>query len=152
MLALVLMILFAQADALTDGQTPKTRAPQVNDSEAQAIGARLRCPVCQGMPISESPSEMAQAMMTRVREMLAEGRSRDEIVTYFTQRYGDWVLLDPRKTGINWLLWGLPPLVLLAGAFVVRAYTRRAAPPAAPVVTPQSDDPYLAAVRSEVDQ
>jgi cytochrome c-type biogenesis protein CcmH len=150
MIALLLVCLLSQTSD-TDGQTPRTRAPSVNEAEAQAIGSRLRCPVCQGMPISESPSEMAQAMMVRVREMLADGKSRDEILTYFTQRYGDWVLLDPRKSGINWLLWTLPPIALIAGAFVARRYTKRAADVSAPASTP-TDDPYLAAVRREVDQ
>jgi cytochrome c-type biogenesis protein CcmH len=122
-------------------------------SEAQAhdIGKQLRCPVCQGMPISESPSEMAQAMMKRVREMQAEGKSRDEIITYFTDRYGDWVLLNPRTTGINWLLWGLPPIALIVGAFIARRYLKRPADMPSSAVT-STDDPYLAAVRREVDQ
>ena len=152
MIALVLACLLSQTID-SDGQTPRTRAPSVNEGEAQAIGSRLRCPVCQGMPISESPSEMAQAMMTRVREMLAEGQSRDQIVTYFTQRYGDWVLLDPRKSGLNWLLWGLPPLVLVVGVLLVRGYASRKPPNvSAKTTTAKDDDPYLAAVRREVDQ
>ena len=72
MIALVLACLLSQTID-SDGQTPRTRAPSVNEGEAQAIGSRLRCPVCQGMPISESPSEMAQAMMTRVREIYKVG-------------------------------------------------------------------------------
>ena len=70
--------------------------------EAHAIGKMLRCPVCQGMPIAESPSQMAQDMMGRVRDMLREGRSRDEILEYFVERYGEWVLLAPKaaKEGV----------------------------------------------------
>lgn len=136
-----------------DGQTPKTRAPDVDEPEAHAIGQQLRCPVCQGMPISESPSEMAQAMMKRVRELLAEGKSREEILGYFTQRYGEWVLLNPKKGGINMLLWGLPPVALLAGLFVLRRYARRTSKAAkVSAIVTASDDPYLAAVRNEVDR
>jgi cytochrome c-type biogenesis protein CcmH len=152
MIALVVVCLLSQT-VDSDGQTPRTRAPSVNEAEAMAIGSRLRCPVCQGMPISESPSDMAQAMMTRVREMLAEGQTRDQIVTYFTQRYGDWVLLDPRKSGINWLLWGLPPLVLVVGVYLVRRYADGKAPHvSAKTIPTMDDDPYLTAVRREVDQ
>lgn len=152
MIALVMLCLLSQT-VDTDGQTPRTRAPNADEGEAQAIGSRLRCPVCQGMPISESPSDMAQAMMTRVREMLAEGQSREQVVAYFTQRYGDWVLLDPRKSGINWLLWGLPPAALLLGIFLVRRYAAHGSPQAAAkTMQTKDDDPYLAAIRREVDQ
>lgn len=128
---------------------------KTNEKEAHDIGALLRCPVCQGMPISESPSEMAQAMMGRVREMQAEGKSRTEIIDYFTQRYGDWVLLEPRKEGINILVWTLPPVALLLGVLAVLRYTRRNLQTKAPPPVPpsaKSDDPYLAAVRREVEQ
>jgi cytochrome c-type biogenesis protein CcmH len=136
-----------------DGLTPKSRAPAGDDEAAVAIGRKLRCPVCQGMPISESPSDMAQSMMKRVREMQAEGKSRDEIITYFTQRYGDWVLLEPRAAGINWALWLLPPVALLVGFFVLRGYTKhtRTVTPSAAAVK-SADDPYLAAIRREVDE
>lgn len=141
-----------------DGLTPKSRAPEVDESLALAIGRTLRCPVCQGMPISESPSDMAQAMMKRVRELQAEGKSREEIITYFTQRYGDWVLLEPRASGINWFLWLLPPFALLAGFLVLRSYARGGHSPEHPATssskadTGSPDDPYLAAVRREVEE
>ncbi len=104
------------------------------------------------MPISESPSEMAQAMMAKVREMQGEGKSRDQIIDYFTERYGDWVLLEPRKDGVLILLWTLPPLALLLGLFVLRRYAKRA--PTAKTVTASTPvaDPYLDAVRREVEQ
>ncbi|HSI04527.1 MAG: cytochrome c-type biogenesis protein CcmH [Myxococcota bacterium] len=122
------------------------------EAEAHAIGQRLRCPVCQGMPISESPSEMAQAMMSKVREMQAEGSSREQIFDYFTQRYGDWVLLEPRKEGVLILLWTLPPIALLLGLFVLRRYTKRGAPAKAGNAAVAASDPYIDAVRREVEQ
>ncbi len=146
----VVALLMLAADA-----EPSARANPAAEAEIQAIGQRLRCPVCQGMPISESPSEMAQAMMARVREMKAEGKERDEIIAYFTQRYGEWVLLEPRKDGVLILLWTLPPVVLLVGLFVLRRHVRRAKPSVAPVSAPVAAvaaDPYLDAVRREVEQ
>lgn len=135
---------------------PVSQASPSAEAEIQSIGQRLRCPVCQGMPISESPSEMAQAMMARVREMKAEGKERDEIITYFTQRYGEWVLLEPRKDGVLILLWTLPPILLLAGLLFLRRHIRRGAKPSTKPVSPQvaavAADPYLDAVRREVEQ
>ncbi|MBC7792187.1 MAG: cytochrome c-type biogenesis protein CcmH [Clostridia bacterium] len=153
MMFVLAMVVVAQVAPVEDGGTPKSRAPEVDEETAVAVGRTLRCPVCQGMPISESPSDMAQAMMKRVREMQAEGKSRDAIVTYFTQRYGDWVLLEPRAAGLNWALWLLPPVVLLAGFFVMRRYTRGTQVTLASVIADKpADDPYLAAVRREVDR
>ena len=115
------------------------------------------------MPIAESPSDMAQAMMHRVREMIDEGRSDAEILAYFTERYGEWVLLDPPSSGLNFWLWALPPLALACGLLLLRRYTGRTGPntkaPERAASAPHtgtargepSNDPYLAAVRKEVE-
>lgn len=167
-----------------DNPAAKTDAESVPLSplehpEVQAIGGLLRCPVCQGMPIGESPSEMARAMMRRVRELHAQGKSRAEILQHFVDRYGEWVLLEPRAEGFNWLVWLLPPLALLVGVGGVVVYSRRGRPTdpgantaepagtrrgtksatshahATPVPTdpsPDGDasDPYLSAIREQV--
>ena len=116
------------------------------------IGLLLRCPVCQGMPIAESPAQMAQAMMTRIRELHKEGKSKDEIIEYFVSRYGEWVVLEPRKKGINWLVWGLPPIVLLLLVLGTVRFLKGAAGAAA---SPESeeipaDDEYVKAIRDDV--
>jgi len=124
------------------------------DDEADRIGRRLRCPVCQGMPIAESPSEMAQDMMKRVREMLAVGRSEAEITDYFVARYGEWVRLEPTTEGMNLWLWLLPPLALVLAVLtlVLRGRQRhRAAAPRGPT-TRSGEDAYVDAVRDEVNQ
>jgi cytochrome c-type biogenesis protein CcmH len=148
--------LFALALALV---ARTTWAGPAEDAEARAqrLGGVLRCPVCQGMPISDSPSDMAQSMMKRVRELTAEGRSDQEILAYFTQRYGEWVLLEPTTGGLNLLLWTLPAVALLAGLWFVRRYARGATStgPAASAArsTPVGGgSPYLDAVRREVDE
>jgi cytochrome c-type biogenesis protein CcmH len=96
---------------------------------------------------------MAQSMMARVREMSAEGKSRDEIINYFTERYGDWVLLEPRKEGLNWLVWVMPPVFLLLGLLVAAGYGRRPKDVVASASesTEDDEDPYVRAVRDEVD-
>ena len=99
------------------------------DQRAEKIGIRLRCPVCRGVPIAESPSTLAQEMMGIVREQLAQGRSDEEILKYFEERYGEWVLLEPKSVGLNWLLWLLPGLLLVGAGVVLlrmgREKTRR---------------------------
>jgi len=126
------------------------------DPEVEAIGRELRCPVCQGMPIGESPSETAQAMMKRVRELHAEGKSHQEILDYFVARYGEWVLLRPEARGFRLVVWVLPPVGLLLGLAAIFAYVRRnkgkpteAPAPAAPST---SEDPYLERVREGLEK
>ncbi len=85
------------------------------DSQTHAIADQLRCPVCRGVPISESPSSMALDMMEVVRQKLNEGRTEEEILNYFENRYGEWILLKPKPSGFNLVIWILPLFVLLAG-------------------------------------
>jgi len=134
--------------------------PEVHfqNDEVFAIGEMLRCPVCQGMPIAESPSTMAQDMMKRVREMSAEGKSRDEILDYFVARYGEWVLLEPKHRGFGLLVWVLPPLGLVIGVVLALMWIsgrKRGSP--APEASGEASaapnaDPFLDAIRREVDE
>ena len=82
------------------------------------IASKLRCAVCQNQPVSESHSGLASDMRTIIREQLDAGKSEEEIIDYFVARYGDYVLLKPRKSGPGFVLWVLPPVLLLfAGGF-----------------------------------
>lgn len=102
----------------------------VLDAETRTISSELRCPVCQGVSIQESPSELAQEMRTLVREQLLAGKSPDEIKAYFVSKYGEWILLEPKPRGMNMIVYALPALVVAAGlgliAVVVRRWTRAA--------------------------
>ncbi|MBN1962848.1 MAG: cytochrome c-type biogenesis protein CcmH [Deltaproteobacteria bacterium] len=88
----------------------------------EQIGRELRCPVCQGVPIGESPAPMAHSMMHKVRELHAQGKSREEILQYFVERYGEWVLLNPTTKGINWLLWLLPLIIFIFSISAIYFY------------------------------
>jgi cytochrome c-type biogenesis protein CcmH len=97
------------------------------DLEAQVrdIAQQLRCPVCQGLSVGDSPSELAHEMRAVVREQLQQGKTREEVLDYFVQRYGEWILLAPPKHGFNLVIWVLPFVLLPAGAMAVYAGTRR---------------------------
>jgi cytochrome c-type biogenesis protein CcmH len=85
----------------------------------RALGARIKCPVCQGEAIVDSPSETARAMMDIVAERVEAGESDDQIITYFTSRYGDGILLDPPFKGRTLALWLLPLVALGAGIALI---------------------------------
>lgn len=114
---------------LTDAQ----RNDPVLDAATAAVAAQLRCPVCQGVAIQDSPSELAQQMRMVVKEQLASGKSPDEVKEYFVSKYGEWILLEPKAAGFNILIYALPVLLVLGGAVflvvIVRKWT--AAAPAA---------------------
>jgi cytochrome c-type biogenesis protein CcmH len=101
------------------------------------IAKDLRCAVCQNQPVSESNSDLARDMRAIIREQLQAGKSRDQIVGYFVERYGDYVLLKPPFHLRGLLLWLGPPLLLaIVGAVAWFIIRRRAAAPAAPPPSP----------------
>jgi len=125
------------------------------EARVQALGKMLRCPMCQGLSIADSGSSAARAQMDRVRELVAEGKTDDEIRAYFIARYGEWALLEPPAHGVNWLVWLLPiGLVVLGAILIGRLVRRSAAVPSAGAAQPAgpspSADPYLDAVRAEL--
>lgn len=95
------------------------------DRQTRAVSAQLRCVVCQGLSIQDSPSTLAQEMRDVVRERLAAGETRDEVKQYFVANYGEWVLLEPEPSGFNLLVYVLPVLMLLGGAAFVFVTARR---------------------------
>src|SRR5439155_3317299 len=87
--------------------------------------------VCQNLSVADSPSEMARQMRVIVRERLEAGESPAEVVQYFVDRYGEWILLSPRRRGFNLLVWFAPLAAVAVGlaivAVLVRRWTRRPA-------------------------
>jgi len=100
------------------------------DVRTEEVGALLRCPVCQGLSVADSPATMATNMKARVRELLAKGYDEEQILAYFERSYGEFVRLEPPRRGINWLVWLAPPMALLGGLVLVRRTLRRAPIPA----------------------
>ncbi len=128
--------------------------------ETHRVGVLLRCPVCQGMSVADSPSEMAVNMKHQVRELLARGYTEEQILKYFELSYGQFVLLKPKFEGVTGMVWVLPVLALIAGGVIVFFTLRRlekgpvtkAVPPTTDNQQPATseEDPYLARVRELV--
>lgn len=125
LLAVVLVVRPTGAQA----PTPSLRANAATDSALDArtavVASTLRCPVCQGESIQDSPSELAQEMRALVREQLREGKTPAEIKAYFVGRYGEWILLEPSLTGLNVLLYAFPVLLVIGGLLLVTMLVRR---------------------------
>ena len=119
------------------------------DQRTNETGALLRCPVCQGMSIADSPSEMAVNMKHQVRELIARGYTQEQILRYFERSYGQFVLLKPKFQGVNTLVWILPILALGVGAFAIFSMMGKSGgqPVDEAPVAAADEDPYLAEVR-----
>lgn len=119
------------------------------DRQVRQIAAQLRCPVCQGLSLQDSPSELAQEMRDVIRTRLEAGDTPDEVLDYFVGRYDEWILLEPKAEGFNLAVYLLPILAMLGGGVLLVIVGRRwlrARPPSGDT-TPAVDeqDPDLAA-------
>lgn len=108
----------------------------VLEARATALAAQLRCPVCQGLSIQDSPSPLAQDMKDLIRGQVAAGATDREVRDYFISKYGEWVLLEPEARGFNLLVYLLPGLALLAGAGLIFVAVRRWTAPEDEAVAP----------------
>jgi cytochrome c-type biogenesis protein CcmH len=113
-------------------QAPATADPALMDREAEELDARaaeiaaeLRCPVCRNQAVVESNAELSREMQALVRERLVAGDTPDEVKEYFVSRYGEWILLEPQRRGINWIVWILPFLALALGAVLAVTLVRK---------------------------
>lgn len=109
------------ADVIAVLGRPEDAKPSesVVNERATDIAAKLRCPVCQGVSIADSPSSMATKMRGQVRDLVTKGYSEEQVMSYFERSYGEFVRLEPPLRGLNVMLWILPGLVLLGGAVFV---------------------------------
>ena len=130
-------------------------AAQVEESRVEAqtreLALNLRCTVCQSENVWESNSTLAQQVRSLIRERLEKGETPQQVKEYLFSRYGDYILMEPRRAGLNWLLWGAPLVLILGGAALLwRMLLRwRAANPAADATRPV---PLDKARRSRIEQ
>ena len=121
LLAILAALLFAQLAFAIDS------APAFTDPAQQARYERvireLRCLVCRSETIADSNATLAADLRRQVREMMAAGKSDQEIFQHMVDRYGDYVLYKPPVVARTWVLWGAPVLLLVLGgaaaAFVI---------------------------------
>jgi cytochrome c-type biogenesis protein CcmH len=131
---LIVVAVLATAIAVAWGARPEA----LTDAErVDRITAELRCPVCQGLSVQDSPSETARTMKDLVAKRVAEGRTDDEIRAEFQRSYGDWILLSPPLFSPSGLVWLAPLAAIVLGALLA---LDRARAPAAAVASPTGDE------------
>ncbi len=125
---LVCLAVVVAGIALAAASSPQTAvgssSPDLED-RVREVASELRCVVCQNLSVADSPSDLAKEMRNLVRELLEQGKTREEIQAYFVSRYGEFVLLAPPKRGFNLLVWGLPFVAIAVGACAVYFVAKR---------------------------
>ena len=98
------------------------RAPAFEDPVLQAryerLARELRCLQCRSETIADSNAQLAADLRRQLRELMAAGKSDQEIMQYMTDRYGDYVLYKPPVSPRTWLLWAAPALLVVGGGIV----------------------------------
>lgn len=140
----------ADASPAATGRDPATLAQpapiltEEQEERAQALEGRLKCPVCRVQSVRESGSFMALEMRTKIRQLIVEGRTDDEVLEWFVARYGDFILLEPRKRGFGLVAYVLPLAAVLVGAtlLALRFRGRSSSSSRAPApASPDADGP-----------
>ena len=127
----------------------------VTDDQVNAVARQLYCPVCENIPLDACPTQACSQWREQIRTMLGEGKSPQEIKDYFVAQYGDRVLATPPARGLNWLVYIIPPIAILAGAYILfRAFQAWRSPEpaagAAPPPAPTQNDEYVARLEEEL--
>lgn len=164
-IATLILVLSTPLVFARDGLTVATVSAQEStptDNDVNAIAKQLFCPVCENTPLDVCPTQACKEWREEIRSMLAEGKSEAEIKQYFVDYYGARVLAEPPRSGFNWLVYVVPPIVIVAGIFVLfralRAWTQPSTAEAVPAPPSQggddasstSDDEYIARMEEEL--
>lgn len=162
---LLLLVALGSLGLLAQGVAPayaqtQTANPDL-DRQVREIASDLRCPVCQNLSVADSPSQLAAQMRDIIRQKLQAGESRQAIMQYFVDNYGQSILLNPPQQGFTLLVWLGAVAAVLGGAALLALRLRRALTPSSPGApvgvsaqpqeTANANDPYEAILDAELE-
>ena len=98
---------------------------KISNKDEIEILKNIRCLVCQGQSIADSNSDFAQTIKLVVKDQIDEGNTKKEIYNFLISKYGEWIIFEPRLNKTNFLLWFLPYLTLVLGAFIILIMVRK---------------------------
>jgi len=146
-LLFVLIVLLTLVGPATSARGQAT-AP--SDDEVNQIASQLYCPICDNLPLDVCPLEACRAWRELIREQLAEGWTERDIKAYFVAQYGERVLGEPPRSGLNWVLYLVPPVVILGGLVLLLSKMKRSPRPATePHLAPEKH--YLQQVERDLE-
>jgi cytochrome c-type biogenesis protein CcmH len=136
-------------------QDPSPTPAAISDDQVNAIARQMYCPVCENTPLDVCPTQACAEWRELIRDELAQGWSEQQIKDYFVLRFGARVLATPPASGLNWLVYVIPPIAFLAGAFLLyRAFQGFRKPVTEPVAeaAPElaSEEAYIERIEEEL--
>jgi cytochrome c-type biogenesis protein CcmH len=147
---LLSVVLFALSWQFVLAQDP---TPEISDDQVNALAKQLYCPVCENIPLDVCPTTACAQWRELIREKMAAGWTDEQIKQYLALQYGDRVLSEPPRQGLNWLVYILPPLVFLGGVFVlgwVLRSMKKNTPLPAETPPTQVEDAYVKRLEEEL--
>lgn len=136
--------------------TAFAQQPTPSDDDVNRIARQMYCPVCENTPLDVCATQACAQWRGLIREKLAAGWTDEQIKQYFVEQYGARVLAVPPREGLNWLIYIVPPVLLVLGIYILyRTLTsmRKSAPAnreAEALKAAPGDDGYLQRVEEEL--
>jgi cytochrome c-type biogenesis protein CcmH len=127
-------------------------ADPAKEALAREISAELRCPVCQGQSIDDSNAPLSRDLRIVVREHIMAGESKGQILDFMASRYSEFVLLRPRLSARNMLLWLAPSLLLTFGLSAVVYSVRSSSGPRGGIAPSPLSDAEQAKLANILDE
>ena len=151
---LFFLVLLPVGVAFAQSSTPVA----VSDDQVNAVASELFCPECENIPLDVCPSQACADMRAEIRQMLEQGWTKGQIKNYYVERYGDRVVGTPPARGWNWMMYVVPPVAILAAAWILynsfRAWKRNS--PTTGTQSPEIQSPpavaddYVARLEAEL--
>ncbi len=126
--------------------------PESLDQRVHDVASQLKCPVCQGESVADSPSTISQQMRGVIRQQLQQGQSEQQIIQYFVSRYGSNILWSPPKQGFTILAWVIPIAILLCGALLLVLVMRGWLAGSRAIKPPQADEDATIGMQPDSDE
>jgi cytochrome c-type biogenesis protein CcmH len=95
------------------------KADEINNELKNKILKNIRCLICQGQSVYDSESDFASSIKIIVDKKINEGSSEDQIYHFLKEKYGDWIIYDPKLNKNTYILWLLPLLLFLVGGAII---------------------------------
>nr|MBP8998464.1 cytochrome c-type biogenesis protein CcmH [Anaerolineaceae bacterium] len=122
----VLAILFVLACASLPAVSVQAQEDNpVTDDEVNRLASELYCPVCENVPLEVCPTKACAQWRELIREKMSLGWSDEQIKEYFATQYGEQVLAIPPRRGFNWLIYVVPPLLVIIGGLLIARIIKR---------------------------
>lgn len=127
----------------------------VKDALQKELESEIMAPCCYGGPVADHDSEAARQVKTQIAGLLAEGKTKEEILDMYVAIYGEQILARPRARGFNLLAYIMPPVILLVGGLMFVYFVGRFKTPATDTVdvkTSSYGDEFLRKVEEEMKE